>query len=105
MDSFNHPDRQENQSGYERRTIERARTELPATVETSAGLRHVTLTDISVLGAMIEASNLPRAGKSVVINCGVLTVNAVVIWEREGRSGLAFTDPADGEAVVALLRS
>jgi hypothetical protein len=32
-------------------------------------------------------------------------VNAVVIWEREGRFGHDFTDPADGEAVVALLRS
>lgn len=85
-----------------RRAAERASIGLPAHLETGTGSRAVTLQNLSVAGALIEAKNLPRVGQDVVVKCGGIDALAIVVWAGNGRCGLAFEDPADGEVILRL---
>ena len=89
-------------SGPGRRAAERARIGLPAQLETVTGTRAVTLQNLSVAGAMIEAKNLPRVGQDVVVKCGGIDALAIVVWAGSGRCGLAFDSIADGEEIMRL---
>ena len=93
---------EERDAVFNRRRADRKKIGLPARLETKAGTWYVALENISAEGAMVEAPNLPRVGKEILVQCGSISLNSKVVWAGSGRCGLAFENQADGEAIVRL---
>ena len=66
---------------------------LPVSVSLGTTTHTAKLVNITRQGAMLEA-NLPlRPRSSVVVNCGSICADAVVVWNKGPVIGLSFKHP------------
>ena len=82
-----------------RRAAERAKIALPASIQTLAGRKNVSLLNLSETGAMLEGEKLPGVGQDVVLKSGQLELLGIVAWAGNGRCGVTFDNPISREAV------
>lgn len=85
---------------YGRRTNQRARLHLNATLATTAGDHPVVLRNLSCTGAMVELDAALPSGRTVVLRRGVLDELATIVWCRNGFCGLHFLDPIALDTVL-----
>lgn len=74
----------------DRRSADRVRLLLSARLVTTFDDYAVTLRDISLSGAMVEAARLPASGVDVLLKRGDLEIFSTIVWVRERRAGLEF---------------
>lgn len=85
-----------------RRGEPRAYILLPASVEALNGRNEVSLLDVSRNGARLEGSDLPEAGKDLILRCGVIDTLGTVVWTCSGRCGVQFDEPISVPDLIAL---
>ena len=85
-----------------RRALPRAQVVLPAVVDSLHGCRHIRLIEVSKLGARLEGTLLPGAGKDVVLRCGDVEAFGRVVWATVNRCGIQFDEEIRGRELVAL---
>ena len=74
----------------ERRTIQRYRVDLPATIETMSGTRDCVMSDISVAGAKITMNDPLPIGVSGMLCWDGQEVFCTVVWSKDGACGVDF---------------
>lgn len=67
---------------------------LAATIEAEGLKVAVRIRNLSEGGAMLDGSVLPRVGTRMILRRSEIEVAARVIWQREGRCGVAFDQSA-----------
>jgi hypothetical protein len=77
----------------ERRASQRERVMLPASVAIGAQAYSARMVNIERSGAMLETAAPVLAGASVVVHCGTVAAQAVVVWTGVGRIGVHFVSP------------
>ena len=88
-----------------RRAQQRLRTRLSATLETTSRRYAVTMRNISVGGALIEAPELPPIGRTVALRRNTIDVLATVVWTEPGLCGLEFLEPISEAQVLHHLQA
>ena len=68
-----------------------------------SGRAYATLLNLSSAGAQLAGDRLPGAGKDVLLTCNAIEIFGTVLWESDGRCGVAFDEPI-GPKVVGELR-
>jgi len=82
------------------RRSRRSNVLMAADIETSTGLKHVTLRNLSADGALVEGDAIPEAGSPVVFRKKDLVISGQVAWVNERRAGIAFDAKLDPETVL-----
>jgi hypothetical protein len=77
----------------DQRRADRVRLLLSARLITTTDEFPVMLRDISLSGAMVEASRLPAAGLDLLLRRGPLDIFAHLVWVSGNRAGLEFETP------------
>lgn len=77
----------------DRRRADRVRLLLSARLVTTFDEYAVTLRDISMTGAMVEAVRLPAIGVDVLLKRGELEIFSTIMWVQDRRAGLEFETP------------
>ena len=85
-----------------RRTDQRARLHLNATLSTTAQDHDVILRNLSCTGAMVQAPVALPTGRTVALQRAGFDELAVIVWCRRGFCGLEFLDPIELETVLAF---
>lgn len=85
-----------------RRAEPRACLLLPASVEALSGRQDLCLLDVSRTGARLEGTDLPAAGRDVVLRCGAIDALGTIAWTTSGRCGMRFYDPIGTQELIAL---
>lgn len=83
-----------------RRSADRVRLLLSARLVTTMDEYAVTLRDISMTGAMVEAARLPASGVDVLLTRGELEIFSTIVWVDKRRAGLEFETPLAVEDFV-----
>lgn len=78
------------EGGRERRASERFSVVVPATLRLGTHDYTAKLLNIVRGGAMLESSAPAEVGSRVMLRCGTIAVNAIVIWSEAGRIGINF---------------
>jgi len=85
-----------------RRAEPRAYIQLRASVEALDGCNSVSLLDVSRTGARLEGTDLPAAGKDVVLRCCAIDTFGTVVWNISGRCGVHFDEPIGVQDLMEL---
>jgi hypothetical protein len=83
-----------------RRRADRLRLLLSARLLTTLDEYPVTLRDISITGAMVEAGRLPAQGVDVLLQRGEMEIFSEVVWVDGRRAGLEFETPLNLDEFV-----
>jgi hypothetical protein len=100
-DRRNAPRRDDPQSRG-RRARPRASILLSGSVDAIAGRKRVSLLEVSLEGVRLEGTDLPAAGRDVVLKCGPVDAFGTVIWATSQRRGIQFDKPISTRELVAL---
>ena len=85
-----------------RRAQPRAPILLSGSVDAIAGRKRVSLLEVSLEGARLEGTDLPAAGRDVVLKCGPVDAFGAVIWATSTRRGVQFDRPISMQELLAL---
>jgi hypothetical protein len=105
---------QESRLSFERRNGARSDLALPALVSSGGKDYSARIINIAPMGAMLEVSAPLVQGTSLVLRCGSIDADAVVVWIKGLRMGVKFITPLSerriaeqlsGEAAVASRKS
>ena len=77
----------------DRRADERITVGLPVSVSFGTKTHTAKLVNITRQGAMLEVSVPLRLRSSVIVNCGSICADAVVVWSKGLVIGLSFKRP------------
>lgn len=65
---------------------------LVATLYFGRSTTAVRVRNLSASGALVEGSNLPREGATIMLRRGALEVRGTVVWAASGKAGLTFIE-------------
>jgi len=85
-----------------RRAQPRAPIHLSGTVDSLGGRRQTRLLEVSLTGARIEGTDLPAAGKEVILVCGSVDTFGKIAWAASNRRGVQFDEPISTRELMAL---
>lgn len=88
-----------------RRGAPRARLQANAALQSVTCEIPVILRNLSCTGAMVQARDLPKPGRTVLLKRGSIEALATVVWSENGRCGLEFFDPLSSDEVVREART
>ena len=91
------------QTPLERRTVNRARTDCFARLQTPGGDWHGRLWDLSEEGARVQVANPPAKGVTCLIRWLGNEIFGRVVWSADDMCGLLFDRPIDHSVVLATL--
>ena len=94
--------REDDEERRGRRVEPRAYVLLPASAQGHSGRRFVRLVDVSRSGAQLEGSDLPRAGRDIVLRCTAVDTFGTIMWSEDGRCGVQFDDPISVRELMQL---
>jgi hypothetical protein len=80
----------------------RRRTAFKGVLETLSGPVRVAIRNISCTGALVEAEEVPSAGRDAVLKAEGLELFCSIVWAEEGRCGLAFDETLTPQQVLEL---
>ena len=82
------------------RRARRSHVLMAASIEASGEILNVKLRNLSPVGALVEAENLPTVDSAVIFRKKELKLTGRIAWVDNGRAGIAFDDRLDPEAVL-----
>lgn len=77
----------------ERRGSERVAVVVPATIQLDTRDYTAKILNVVHEGAMLETSAPVEVDSRLVLRCGTVAANAVVVWTDAGRIGINFETP------------
>jgi len=85
--------------GAERRTAPRTSVSLPVLINASGSQHAAQLRNISRGGALLEGRIVPDRGTRIVLSCGTIETDAIVVWNDAMAFGLRFNAPVNDTVV------
>src|SRR3954447_132175 len=85
-----------------RRRNEREPVVLAASAIAPGTSRSVVGTDVSPIGAKLQARELPKIGTAVLVSVGEVELFAKVVWSRFDECGITFDEPLAGHIMAHL---
>lgn len=91
-----------NDAYADRRVYPRVPVALPAFLQANGERHSVQLVDLSAGGAKLDCAASLATGTAVILDCGILSLGAVVRWRNAGVIGVCFDSELDAREVSAL---
>lgn len=84
---------------FDHRRAAREEIVLPVLIVVGTTRHNALMRNLSTAGAMIVASAPLGLGTTVELQCGTISVNGTVIWQRESGFGIRFYKPVSARQV------
>ena len=76
---------------------------LPALVTTRRSQRGGWVKNLSAGGALVQLTEPFDLGTEVVLNCGSIEAEGLIVWKKRESCGIWFFDPIEEQQVIAQL--
>ncbi|MEM6856460.1 MAG: PilZ domain-containing protein [Pseudomonadota bacterium] len=67
--------------------------------------QEVRIRNLSVDGALLEGAEAPQVFETFTLSCGSSQVNGIVVWAKDGRIGVEFSEPVQGESLLEAFQT
>ena len=76
-----------------------------ATLKAQSCQQEVRVRNLSVDGALLEGPLSPEVFETISLSCGSSRMNGIVAWAKDGRIGVEFSEPVNGETLLAAFQT